>query len=98
MQLYNSRDGREKSSPRFEIRLGTIKGRLMLFNIIQKKVRQANFFSTNFRDKLQFVNSMKRLIFDLTKIPLLKCLICTYCLTAEVVHDHNLLTESNLGD
>ena len=30
-------------------------------------------FSTNFRDKLPFVNSTKSLIFDLTKILLSKC-------------------------
>ena len=54
--------------------------------------------STNYRDKLQFVNSMKRLIFDLTKIPLLECSIIIYCLIAEVFHDQNLFTELNLGD
>ena len=39
----------------------------MLFNIIEGKVRY-----TILREKLQFVNSVKRLVFDLTKIPLLK--------------------------
>ena len=37
---------------------------------------------------------MKRLIFDLTKIPLPKCL---FCMIAEVLHDQNIFTESNLG-
>ena len=41
---------------------------------------------------------MKRLIFDLTKIPLLKCLISIYRLIAEVLHDQNLFTELNFGD
>ena len=31
-------------------------------------------------------------------MPLLKCLICFYRLIAEVLHDENLFTESNLGD
>ena len=51
----------------------------MLFNIIEKRLTS----STGFRDKLQFVNSMKRLTFDLTKISLLKCLISIYRLIAE---------------
>ena len=34
--------------------------------------------STNLRDKLQFVNSVKRLVFDFTKIPFLKRLISTH--------------------
>ena len=57
----------------------------MLFNNIKKKR------STNFRDKLQFVNSMKPLVFDLTKIPILKCLVSTSRLIAEVLDDQNLL-------
>ena len=40
---------------------------------------------------------MKRLVFDLTKIPFLKCLISIYRLIVEVMNDQNLLTESNLG-
>ena len=39
---------------------------------------------------------MKRLVFDLTEIPFLKCLINIYCLIAEVLNDRNLFTESNL--
>ena len=42
--------------------------------------------STNFRDKLLLVNSMKSLIFDLTKILLPKRLVLTYSLTAKVMH------------
>ena len=53
---------------------------------------------SNFRDKLQFVNSVERLVFDLTKIPFLKYLISAYCLIVEVLNDQNLFTESNLGD
>ena len=41
---------------------------------------------------------MKRLIFDLMKIPLFKCSIIIYRLIAEVLHDQNLFTELNLGD
>ena len=37
----NSGDCREKSVPPFEVRFGTVKGKLMLFDIIEKKVRQA---------------------------------------------------------
>ena len=40
----------------------------MLFNIIESKSKLS---STDLRDKLQFVNSVKRLVFDLTKIPFL---------------------------
>ena len=41
---------------------------------------------------------MKRLVFDLTKIPFLKRLISISRLIAEVLNDQNLLTESNLAD
>ena len=41
---------------------------------------------------------MKRLVFDLTEIPFLKCLISISRLTGEVLNDQNLFTESNLGD
>ena len=41
---------------------------------------------------------MKRLVFDLTKILFLKCLISVYRLIVEVLNDQNLFTESNLGD
>ena len=40
---------------------------------------------------------MKRLAFDLTKIPFLKRLIGISRLIAEVLNDQNLLTESNLA-
>ena len=69
-------------------------GKLMLFNIIEKsQVR-----STNFRDKLQLVNSVKRVLFDLTKIPFLKRLISISHLIVEVLNDRNLFTEPNLGN
>ena len=57
----DSGDGREKSIPPFEVRFGTVKGKLMLFNIIDKKSKVSLI---DFRDKLQFVNSVKRLVFD----------------------------------
>ena len=41
---------------------------------------------------------MKRLVFDLRKIPFLKCLISIYRLIVEVLHNQNLFTESNSGD
>ena len=52
---------------------------------------------TNFRDKLKFVHSVKRLVSDLTKMPFLKCLINIYRLIVEVLNNQNLFTESNLG-
>ena len=41
---------------------------------------------------------MKRLVFDLTKIPFLKRLIGISRLIAEVHDDQNLFTESNLAN
>ena len=41
---------------------------------------------------------MKRLVFDLTKIPFLKRLIGICCLIVEVLKDQNLFTESNLDN
>ena len=67
----------------------------MLFNIIEKK---SNVSSTNLRDKLQFVNSVKRLVIDLTKIPFLKRLIGISRLIVEVLNDKNLFTKSNLAN
>ena len=49
--------------------------------------------SANFRDKLPFVNSTKRLIFDLTKILLPKRLVLTYGLIAKVMYYQILFTE-----
>ena len=63
----------------------------MLFNIIEK----SKVSSTNLRDKLHFVNSVKRLVFDLTKIPFLKSLISI--IIVDVFNDQNLFTESNLA-
>ena len=60
------------------------------------KKSQASY--TNFRDKLQLVNSVKRLVFDLTKIPFLKRLISISRLILEVLNDQNLFTESNLAN
>ena len=47
---------------------------------------------------MQFANSVKRLVFDLTKIPFLKCLIGICPLIVEVLNNQNLFTESNLAD
>ena len=41
---------------------------------------------------------MKRLVFDLTKIPFLKRLIGISRLIVEVLNDQNLFTESNLAN
>ena len=41
---------------------------------------------------------MKRLVFDLTKIPFLKRLIGISSLIVEVLNDPNLFTESNLAN
>ena len=65
----------------------------MLLNIIEKRSWVS---STYFREKLQFVNSVKRLVFDLTKISFLKCLISINRLIVEVLKYQNLFTESNL--
>ena len=49
--------------------------------------------STNFRDKLPFVNSMKSLIFDSTKILLPKLLVLTNSLIAKLMHYQIIFTE-----
>ena len=59
-------------------------------------LKKSKVSSTNFQGKLQFVNSVKRLAFDLTKILFLNRLIGIARLTAEVLNDENLFTESNL--
>ena len=79
---------------------------LLRYDLVQLKrnscsltsLKKGQVSSTNFRDKLQFVNSVKCLVFDLTKIPFLKCLICTYRLIVDILNNQNLSTESNLGD
>ena len=50
-------------------------------------------YSTNVQDKLPFVNSTKRLIFDLTRILLPKCLVLTYSLIANVIHYQIIFSE-----
>ena len=61
-------------------------------------MKKSKVSSTNFLDKLQFVNSVKRFVFDLTKIPFLERLIGTFGLIVEVLNDQNLFTESNLAN
>ena len=53
----------------------------MLFNIIEKKVREARLIF----EILPFLSSVKRLVFDLTKIPSLKRLIGISPLIAEAL-------------
>ena len=47
---------------------------------------------------MQFVNTVKRLVFDLTKLPFLKRLIGISRLIVEVLDDQNPFTESNLAN
>ena len=47
---------------------------------------------------MQFVNSVKRLVFDLTKILFLKRLSGISRLIVEVLNDQSLFTESNLAN
>ena len=49
--------------------------------------------STNFHEKLLFVNSTKSLIFDSMKILLPKHSVLTYSLIAKAMHCHILFTE-----
>ena len=63
--------------------------KLKLFHVVEKSLP----YSTNFRDKLPFVNLTKSFIFDLSKILLLKRLILTYCLIAKVMHCQIPFTE-----
>ena len=63
-------------------------------------LKKSKVSSTCLCDKWQFVNLVKCLVFDLTKIPFLKCLISIYiCNTVVKVLNHqNLFTESNLAN
>ena len=63
-------------------------------------LKKSKVSSINLRDKLQFVNSVKRLVhvFDLTKIPFLKRLIGISRLIVEVLNDQNLFTVLNLAN
>ena len=61
-------------------------------------LKKCKVSSTSLGDKLQFVNSVKRLVFNLTKIPFLKPLISISRLIVEVLKDQNLFTESNLAN
>ena len=61
-------------------------------------LKKSKVSSTNLRDKLQFVNLVKRLMFDLTELPHLKRLISIHQLIVEVLNNQNLFTESNLAN
>ena len=61
-------------------------------------LKKGKVSSTNLRDKLQVVNSAKRLVFDLTKIPFLKRQISISRLIFEVLNDQNPFTELNLAN
>ena len=60
-------------------------------------LKKSKVSSPNLRDKLQFVNSVKRLVFDSTKIPFLKRLIGISSLIAEVLNDQNLFYRIKFG-
>ena len=64
---------------------------------IELLVEENKVNSTNLRDILQFVNSVKRLVFDLTKLSFLKRLISISRLIVGVLNDQNLFIESNLA-
>ena len=83
--------GRKKSAPSFNLPFGTLMTKLKLFHVIEKNVPCLG----NFRDKLPFGNWTKTLIFDLTKILLLKRLVLTYSLIAKVMHYQILLQNRN---
>ena len=51
-------------------------------------LRKSKVNSSNLRDRLQFVNTVKHLVFNLTKIPSLKRLIGISRLIVEVLEDH----------
>ena len=86
---------RKTSAPSFDVPFGTVITKLKLIHVIERKTVPC---STNFRDKLPFVNFTKSLIFDLTKILLPKRLVPTYRLIAKVMHYQMLFTELKLSD
>ena len=69
MQLSNSGDCTEEYIPPFEVRL------VQLRRNSSTSLKKSKVSSTNLRDELQFVNMVKRLVFDLTKMPFLERLI-----------------------
>ena len=66
---------------------------ILFFNITEK----SEVSSTNLRDKLQFVNSLKRLVLDLTKVPFLKRLISIPHLIVDVLNNQNLFYRIKFG-
>ena len=63
------------------------------YNKAQARSKENAPCMPDFRDKLPFVNSMKSLIFDLTKILLPKHLVLTYSLIAKVMYYQIHFTE-----
>ena len=63
---------------------------------LQHHWKESKVSSPNYRDKSQFKNSVKRLVFDLTKLPFLERLISISRLIVKVLNDQHLFTESNL--
>ena len=55
-------------------------------------LKKSKVSSIDLQDNFQFVNSVTRLVFDLTKIPLLKRLIYIPRLIVEVLNDQNGFT------
>ena len=66
----------KKSAQSFDLPFGTVLTKLKLFHTVEKRNVPC---STNFEDKLSFVNSTKSFVFDLTKILLPKHLILKKC-------------------
>ena len=82
----------EKSIPPFEIGFGTVEGN----SSSSISLKKSKVSSTNLQDKLQFVTSVERSVFDLTKIP--QTFNSTSRLIAEVLNDQSFFTESNLAN
>ena len=85
----NFKSPEKKSAPSFDLPFGIVMTKLKLFHVVEKMVP----CSTNFRDKLPFVNSTKSFIFGLTDELLPKRLVLTYSLIAKVMHYQILFTE-----
>ena len=61
-------------------------------------LKKSKVIWSNLWDKLQFVNSVKRLVFDLPKIPFFKRLVNISRLIVQVLNNQNLFIESSLAN
>ena len=85
---------RPPSPPSRKQSIGALRGN----SYSSTSLKKSKVILTNLRDKLQFVNSVKCFVFDLTEIPFLKCLISISRLMVEALNDQNLFTESKLAN